>query len=81
LGGLSLSLEIFQRIEIAVVTRCTDRVSVYVVVMSDLAIRLRKMLAAFGTRGGGVKVRLLIARGRFHVLGIGHDFTDDLVFV
>jgi len=51
------------------------------VVVSDLAIRLRKVLAAFGTRGGGVKVRLLIGRERFHALGIGHDFTDYLVFV
>ena len=49
--------------------------------MSDLAIRLCKILAAFGTRGGCVKVRLLIGREWFHALGIGHDFTDDLVFV
>ena len=28
--------------------------SVYVVVMSDLVIRLRKIVAAFGTRGGVV---------------------------
>ena len=49
--------------------------------MSDLAIRLRKLLAAFGTRGGCVKVRLLIDREWLHALGIGHDFTDDFVFV
>ena len=51
------------------------------VVMSDLVIRLRKILTAFGTRGGGVKVRLLLGREWFHALGLGHDFTDDLVFV
>ena len=51
------------------------------VVVSDLAIRLRKMLAAFSTRAGGAKVRLLINREWFHALGIEHGFTDDLVFV
>ena len=51
------------------------------IVMSDFVISLRKMLAAFGTRAGGDKVRLLIGRECFHALGIEHDFTDDLVFV
>ena len=49
--------------------------------MSDLVIVLRKVIATFGTRSGGVKVGLLICREWFHVQGIGHYFTDDLVFV
>jgi len=48
--------------------------------MSDLAIRQRKVLAAFGTCGGDVKVSLLIGHEWFHALGVGHDFTNDLAF-